>query len=266
MSPSKNNDRDARETRDRLRRYTARQSVHSHQIARRRRDNIVAVASVVVVATLATLTQVFYFSSGPGMPAPSASPASSSPPAANTNVGNVPAQSIAEARPWTGTLSLNDVKLGITLDGARAPQAASVFISLAKSNFYTGAGADCFRLSNAVSLNILQCGSPDGAASGNIGYSYGPVENPPADGVYPAGTIAMARANSLYSQGSQFFITYGPTTLSPADGGYTVFGQITSGLDQFISQIAAKGVIASANSTSDGAPVVSTKITQLTVQ
>ena len=227
---------------------------------------MVAVASVVVVATLATLTQLFYFSAGPGMTTPSASPSASRSPAANSNVGNVPAKTIAEARTWTGNLTLNEVKLGITLDGARAPQAASVFISLAKANFYTGAGADCFRLSNAVSLNILQCGSPDGAASGDIGYSYGPVENPPVDGVYPVGTIAMARANSLYSQGSQFFITYGPTSLSPADGGYTVFGQITSGLDEFIAQIAAKGVIASANSTSDGPPVVSTKITQLTVQ
>jgi peptidyl-prolyl cis-trans isomerase B (cyclophilin B) len=272
VAASKNAERDAREARERLRRYNARQSVHSLQVSRRRRDNVVAIVGVVVIAALATLTQVFYFTAGPGMPAPSASAspaASASPsasPAAGKNVGDVPAKTIAEDRTWTGDISLNDVKLGISLDGAKAPQATSVFIDLAKKNFYTTTGATCHRLTNGDSFKLIQCGSVDGKGAGDVGFSFGPLENVPADGVYPAGTIAMARGDSAYSQSSQFFITYADTNLPTTTGGYTIFGKVTSGLPDFVSRIADAGVTPSASGPSDGAPVVPTKITQLTVQ
>ncbi|MHC5796193.1 peptidylprolyl isomerase [Lacisediminihabitans sp. FW035] len=266
MAASKNAERDAREARDRLRRYNARQSVHSLQVKRRRRDNIIAIAGVVVIAALATVTQVFYFTAGPGMPAPSASPSPSSSAAAGTNVGDVPAKTIAEGRTWTGDLTLNSVKMGISLDGAKAPQATSVFIDLAKKNFYTTTGATCHRLTNSDSAKLIQCGSVDGKGAGDVGFSFGPLENVPADGVYPAGTIAMARGTGAYTQSSQFFITYAATTLDSSTGGYTVFGSVTSGLADFVSQIADAGVTPSASSTTDGTPVVPTKITQLTVQ
>jgi len=76
----------------------------------------------------------------------------------------------------------------------------------------------------------------------------------------------MARGSGAYSQSSQFFIAYAETKLDTATGGYTVFGRITSGLADFVGQIAAAGVTPSATSAGDGAPVVPTKITQLTVQ
>ena len=77
---------------------------------------------------------------------------------------------------------------------------------------------------------MLQCGDPNGDGTGGPGYTFGPIENVPKDGVYPAGTIAMANAGQPDSQGSQFFIVYKDTTLPR--GGYTVFGQVTSGLDR----------------------------------
>jgi peptidyl-prolyl cis-trans isomerase B (cyclophilin B) len=266
VAASKNAERDAREARDRLRRYNARQSVHTVQLTRRRRDNVIAAVSVVVIAALATVTQVFYFTAGPGMPAPTASPSPSSSAAAGTNVGKVPAKTIAEGRTWTGQLTLNDVKLSISLDGAKAPQATSVFIDLAKKKFYTSTGATCHRLTNANTFKLIQCGSVDGKGAGDVGFSFGPLENVPTDGVYPAGTLAMARGNSAYSQSSQFFITYADTKLPSTTGGYTVFGRVTSGLPDFVSRIADAGVTPSASGASDGAPVVPTKITQLTVQ
>lgn len=272
MTPSKNADRDAREARDRLRLYNARQAVHSHQSKRRRRDNILAIVGVVIVAALATVTQVVYFSAGPGAPtakpstSASSSPSASATPsaAAGKNVGAVPAKTIAEDRTWSGDMTLNDVKLGITIDGKNAPQAASVFIDLAKKNFYTTTGTACFRLTKSTALSVLQCGSANGTNTGDIGYSYGPVENVPADGVYPAGTIAMASTGAAYSEGSQFFIVYATTTLPGT--GYTVFGHVTSGLDNFISSIADKGILPANTGATDGAPVVPTKITQLSVQ
>ena len=83
MAPSKNAERDAREARDRLRRYNARRTVHAHQVKRRRRDNILAILGVVVVVAIATITQVFYFTAGPGLPTPSPTPSASSTPAGN---------------------------------------------------------------------------------------------------------------------------------------------------------------------------------------
>jgi len=269
VAPSRNAERDARAARDRLRRYNARQAVFGRQVKRRKRDNIIAIAGVVVVAALATVTQVFYFTAGPGY-TPSASPspsaltsASASPsPSASPqgqNTGDVPAKTIAEDRSWSGELDLDDVKLAFSLDGKAAPQATSAFISLAKKDFYTTTGKTCHRLTTD-GLYVIQCGSVNGDGTGDPGFSFGPVENAPADGVYPAGTIAMARGNDEYSNSSQFFIVYKASTL-PAPG-YTVFGKVTSGLPQFISKIADAGV---ADGSTDGTPKIATTITKLTV-
>lgn len=265
MAPSKKAERDTREARDRLRRYNARQAVHTHQVKRRWRDNATAIVGMVVIVILATFTQVFYFTAGPGKPTPGPS-ASSTAAAAGHNVGNVPSKTIAGGRTWTGDLTLNSVKLGISIDGAKAPQAASAFISLAQKGFYTTTGSTCHRLTDSATAKLIQCGSVDGKGAGDVGFSFGPLENVPADGVYPAGTIAMARGSGAYTNSSQFFITYGKTTLDGSTGGYTVFGTVTSGLPEFVSTIADGGVTASATSTTDGAPVIPTKITQLTVQ
>lgn len=264
MAPSRNADREARESRERLRRYTARRTVHEHALGRRRRDNLLAVIGVVVVATLATLTQVLYFTNGPGTPLPTASPSASPEAAAEQNVGDVPSAEIAEGRTWTGALTLNDVPLGIQIDGAAAPQAASVFISLAQSGFYLG--NLCSRLTTAATSKVIQCGEPDGTTTIDPGFSYGPVENVPADGSYPTGTIAVARGASQYSQSTQFFIAYGDSTLDLSTGGYTVIGTVTSGLDQFAGEIAGAGVAADAADPSDGEPALATTITALTLQ
>ena len=76
--------------------------------------------------------------------------------------------------------------------------------------------------------------------------------------MYPAGTIAMARAQSTDSNGSQFFIVYKDSSL-PAPG-YTIVGKITSGLD-VVQKVAAGG----AEGGSDGKPqrpvsIVSTSV------
>ena len=100
MAPSKNTDREAREARDRLRRYNARQAVHTHQSRRRTRDNVLALVGLVVVATLATFTQIYYFSAGPGKPAAksSATPTPTATAAAGANVGAVPPTSVAAGK------------------------------------------------------------------------------------------------------------------------------------------------------------------------
>ncbi|GAB3044695.1 hypothetical protein GCM10027052_28770 [Parafrigoribacterium mesophilum] len=263
MTPSKNEQRQARE---RLRRFTARQSLHAHRQRRRRRDNILGVAGGLVVIALAAATQVFFFTAGPGAqatatPSPSASPSASPSPQAGQNVGDIPQPSLSENRKWSGTLTLNDVPLGITLDGTAAPQAVAVFVQEVQSGYFPG--KRCHRLTDAGSL-LIQCGSVDGTGSADPSFAFGPIENAPADGQYPAGTIAMARAaGNAYSQGHQFFIMYGDGTIdNDAAGGYTVIGHVTSGLDKFVTDIARAGVTGDSH---DGAPAVPTTITDVAI-
>lgn len=278
MAPSNKQDREARESRGRVRAYQARQAVHAQQGKRRLRDNILTAGILVVVLVVLVAAQIFYFNGGPGTaeptaaatdtPAPDATDDGAVVPTAGANAGDVPASDLAEGRTWTGTLTLNDIPLGVALDGALAPQAVSSTVSLTQSGFYDG--LSCHRLTNGKDATggdfaVLQCGDPNGDGSGGPGYYYGPVENAPADNIYPAGTIAMARSSDPYSQGSQFFVVYADTKIPAGqDGsGYTVIGQVTSGLDQLVSSVTAAGV---ADGTTDGAPMVPTTITSFTVQ
>ena len=273
MAPSKN-DREARIARERLRAYQARQTVHETGRKRRRRDNLIAGIAIVIVAAAAIGAQLAYFGVGPGKPeakpksTASATP-TPTPTATGANQGDVPSASIADGRDWTGTLTLNsDIPLGVTLDGKAAPQGASAVISLIQKGFYTG--TVCHRLTTGDDFKVLQCGGAKTVAdgpTGGPGFSFGPIENAPSDNVYKKGVIALARqGDNAYSNGSQFFIVYGDTTI-PADsaGGYTVVGQVTSGLDKLISDIADKGQDNS-NGQGDGVPTVPTTVTGFTIK
>ena len=160
------------------------------------------------------------------------------------------------------TMTINGIPLGVSLDGAKAPQAVSSTVYLTQKKFYDG--LSCHRLTNG-GFYVLQCGDPQGTGNGGPGYEYGPIENAPSDDKYPAGTIAMARqGNNAESQGSQFFIVYKDTTIGHDDaGGYTVIGKVTSGLDTLVKQVADKGVKGGGT---DGTPAVATKIDAFTLQ
>ena len=238
--------------------------MHEHQQKRRKRDNVIAWSVLGLVLILAVGAQILFFSGGPGTPAPSASPTSapSASAPAGANTGDVPPIALAEGRTWTGSLTLNSTVLGFELDGKLAPQAVASTVDLVTTGFYDD--VSCHRLTTD-GFFVLQCGDPDGTGGGGPDYSYGPIENAPADDVYPAGTIAMARqGGNAYSMGSQFFIVYEETTI-PADaaGGYTVLGKITGGLDELKANITDAGT---KDGASDGAPKIPTTITAITVQ
>ncbi|UZN05134.1 peptidylprolyl isomerase [Cellulomonas sp. S1-8] len=151
-------------------------------------------------------------------------------PARTGNDGVVPDAALAEDRAWSGAITTSAGEIGIELDGAAAPQAVANFVTLAAEGYFDG--TICHRLVTE-GIRVLQCGDPTATGMGDPGYAWGPVENAPSDDVYPAGTIAMARiGGDGESMGSQFFLVYEDSQIpSDAAGGYTVFGQITSGLD-----------------------------------
>ena len=178
------------------------------------------------------------------------------PAATATATATLPPASLAGGRTWTSVLTTSLGDLTIELDGAAAPQAVANFVSLSQSGFFNGTG--CHRLTTADDngLSVLQCGDPTGTGTGGPGYFWGPIENAPADDVYPAGTVAMARSsNDGSSMGSQFFIVYADSTI-PADsaGGYTVFGKVTNGLD-LVQQVGAAGI------STDSPPAPATPVT-----
>ncbi|GAB4068764.1 peptidylprolyl isomerase [Angustibacter speluncae] len=151
-----------------------------------------------------------------------------------------PDPSVAEGRTWTATITTTCGDITLELDGALAPQSVANFVQLARDGFYDS--TPCHRLT-VEGIFVLQCGDPTGTGQGGPGYSWGPIENAPADDLYPAGTLAMARVGGdAESQGSQFFLVYEDSTI-PSDeaGGYSVFGRITGGLD-IVQKIAAGGV------------------------
>ena len=53
-------------------------------------------------------------------------------------------------------------------------------------------GKTCHRLAESTNFGIIQCGSIDGQGGADPAFSYGTVENAPADNMYKAGTIRMA--------------------------------------------------------------------------
>lgn len=248
-----------RESRERLRRYQARQTVHDTAIRRRKRDNVGGVLALVAVIALSSAALVGY-ELGPRAPEPD--PEATVEPTPEPTA-EAPDPSLAEDRTWTGQLTLNDeIELSIELDGAAAPQAVAAVTSLITDGFYDG--LTCHRLTTS-NIFVLQCGDPDGTGGGGPDFRFGPVENAPADSLYTAGTLAMARVGGdAFSMGSQFFIVYGDSAIpSDAAGGYTVIGEVTSGLDLLTSEIVAGGVEGGAP---DGRPRIETTITSITIE
>ncbi|HJV97684.1 MAG TPA: peptidylprolyl isomerase [Arthrobacter sp.] len=248
--------RSAREAKRRIQQMEAKRELRREQEQRRKRDNIIAAGAGAAAVILAVVLQLTAFSGNPteeeyaaaqaGLSSPSASPS-----APATNGPNIPAADTAAGKVFTGEMTLNGNVLGLEIDGTKAPQAAAVFKALTDEGFYNGSA--CHRLTAAESFSLLQCGGA--SASADPDYTWGPLENTPADNTYPAGTIAVARSgDNAYGNGKQFFVVYKDTVI-PADsaGGYTVVGKVTSGLEA-VTAIAAAGITPGSSAT-DGAPV-----------
>lgn len=254
-----------------LKRFEEKQNVVDHRIQVRTRDNRLAIIVTAAVFVVSLFGQYAYFNFGPGI-SPAAcihfvqtkNPVEPGKPA---NLGQIPDAKISECRDWTGTLTINNAKMDIKLYGNAAPQAVGNFISLTRDGFYNS--VPCHRLVTA-GIYVLQCGDPYGTGAGGPGYHFGPIENAPvaasktAAPTYKKGWLAMARSsNTADSMGSQFFVVYKDSQI-PNDtvGGYTVFGEITSGLDG-LNPIINAGV---KGGKTDGSPVVKTSITSITIK
>lgn len=157
-----------------------------------------------------------------------------------TAVGHTPLvltlpTTMAKGRIGKFILITNCGKIVITTEGVKAPVTLTALTVLAKANYFDN--SLCHRLTTQ-GLYVLQCGDPTATGTGGPGFTF-QDENLPKNVAnnYPEGTVAMANSGPN-TNGSQFFLVYANTTLSPA---YTIWGQITTGLD-IVKAIAAAGV------------------------
>jgi peptidyl-prolyl cis-trans isomerase B (cyclophilin B) len=257
------------------RRYERQQAAAAARHAERERNKrvVVVVALVlVVVAGFVGLANVLgkNDSTGKAAGATASSTASSTasvsvagcaPPP--TGIGTsaqlkLPDKKAVEGKTYSAVITTNCGDITVELDGTEAPQAVASFKSLAANQYWLNSA--CHRLTTQ-GIFVLQCGDPTGTGSGTPGYGFG-VENAPANGKYPAGTLAMARTNDpKKGNGGQFFIVYKDSTLPTDTGGYTIFGKVTGGMD-IVKKIAEAGVQGGAT---DGAPAAPISILRVAV-
>ncbi len=102
-----------------------------------------------------------------------------------------------------------------------APKTVENFVTLAKKGFYDG-----LAFHRVEPGFVAQGGDPKGNGTGGPGYTIKAEFN---QRKHVRGTVAMARANHPDSAGSQFYICFQPAPF--LDGKYTVFGQVTSGME-----------------------------------
>ncbi|WP_331715862.1 peptidylprolyl isomerase [Tessaracoccus coleopterorum] len=123
----------------------------------------------------------------------------------------------------TVTLRLTAGDVPITMDRAKAPCTVNSVVSLAEQGYFDD--TQCHRLTD-YGIFVLQCGDPSATGTGGPGYTFADEVDPSL--TYGAGTVAMAN-RGRDTNGSQFFLVYADTQLSPD---YTVFGTMDqAGID-----------------------------------
>ena len=139
-----------------------------------------------------------------------------------------------------------DIEVDLFTDGA--PKAANNFLDLAKKGFYDGV-----IFHRIVPGFVIQGGDPTGTGRGGPGYTF---EDEPVKGDYYRGTLAMANAGPN-TNGSQFFICLADL-VGKLPKNYTIFGQVTKGLD-------VVDLIAAGKTGAQDRPVEPVKIQKVTV-
>jgi cyclophilin family peptidyl-prolyl cis-trans isomerase len=169
----------------------------------------------------------------PAPPAdPSECPAADGSAAQQREFTEAPPLCIDPAKTYTALVSTNHGDFTVELDPAAAPATVNSFVVLARYHYFDD--TICHRI---IPGFVVQCGDPDGDGTGGPGYAI-PDELPLA-GEYQVGSLAMANSGPD-SGGSQFFVITG------ADGAglppsYSLFGQVTDGLDDTVVALDALG-------------------------
>lgn len=182
----------------------------------------------------------------------------------STHICDKPPTTLDPTKDYTATIKTAKGDIVIHLDAKNTPQTVNNFVYLAKQKYYDGSYFWRVEVPGKPSpldpggqpseLSLIQGGSvqDDGDPSKNYpGYTI-PDELSTAKNGYQAGTVAMANKGQVDTGAAQFFINTGDNSkfFNPA---YTVFGEVTSGLD-VAKKIEAKDKIESVTITATTLP------------
>ncbi len=133
-----------------------------------------------------------------------------------------PAMSIDPKKRYTASVKTDQGDFVIELYADKAPLTVNNFVFLARDGYYDGV-----TFHRVIKGFMAQGGDPTGTGTGGPGYKFKDEFHPSLKHSGP-GILSMANAGPN-TNGSQFFITHGPTP--HLDGRHSVFGKVTQGLD-----------------------------------
>lgn len=149
-------------------------------------------------------------------PAPPASPS----PRPVKSWSQPPPMVIEPGKIYQAVLKTAKGDIVVELYADKAPRTVNNFVFLAREGFY-----DNTTFHRVIDGFMAQGGDPTGTGSGGPGYTF-PDEIVPELVFDRRGLLAMANAGPN-TNGSQFFITFGPTPW--LNGAHTIFGEIIQG-------------------------------------
>jgi cyclophilin family peptidyl-prolyl cis-trans isomerase len=137
-----------------------------------------------------------------------------------------PEMQIDPKKKYKASIETDNGTMVIELFADKTPVTVNNFVFLSREGYYDGV------IFHRVIANFMvQGGDPTGTGRGGPGYKF-------QDEFHPSlkhdkrGILSMANAGPK-TNGSQFFITHGPTP--HLDGKHTVFGQVVEGEDVLMS-------------------------------
>jgi len=137
-----------------------------------------------------------------------------------------PAMQIDPKKNYKAHMKTDKGTMVIELYADKTPKTVNNFVFLAREGYY-----DNVIFHRVIDNFMVQGGDPTGTGRGGPGYKFGD-ELDPSLKHDKQGILSMANAGPG-TNGSQFFITHGPTP--HLNGKHTLFGQVVEGLDVLMS-------------------------------
>ena len=132
-----------------------------------------------------------------------------------------PVMELKPGAKYQATLHTNKGDIVIDLFASEDPVTVNNFVFLSKQGFYTNVP-----FHRVIKGFMIQTGDPTGTGAGGPGYKF---QDEPVTRDYKPGVVAMANAGPN-TNGSQFFIMQGDYS-GRLPKNYTIFGQVTQGMD-----------------------------------
>ncbi len=130
------------------------------------------------------------------------------------------------------TFTTNRGPIHLSLHEDKAPVTVANFVNLAKRGYYDG-----LSFHRVIADFMVQGGCPEGSGRGGPGYKFEDEFNASLRHDKP-GVLSMANAGPR-TNGSQFFITHGPTPW--LDGKHSVFGEVVDAADMDVVNTIEQG-------------------------